>query len=463
LTAIVKLLAQYLSVRDGDLVMPSSMQAMIGPTDFEFDAVLTEALEGISALHKAAIRGGDVQLSQQVLEALEFLALQSINVKSLFARPDENPTTAFILAYLSIPTQEGAVRGLDDVVMSGARAQTNIAKALLEKHNYLTVRSCIDDIEKLAHLAILQRKAHVTGIPVTGIGEILRLALTRPIAHKNTIHAGLDALQRICVAELQFESSPFAQNLRFAIGGVLDISQPTALSNLESEAIQGLSVAIEERNMAKANEYRQGIEELNDGLWRRFVSIGTAAAKTGSLALFDINSNISEIVKHCLWLLQLLKRTRPEVVDKTSTHAAWLDDRFADDITNKLEWIVGATYWRIFDALRRPISRNIIWEFFPTLSHIGIQALDAGVPSLAVSAISELKSMSLKAVETPIETLQTAARMATFIAKVGIVAQKQEEPTVLQASIIALKEFQNTYFAKQRELDPMQKAMTLPS
>src|ERR1700732_5104057 len=54
--AIGKLLAEYFRVRDGDLMMPSSVQAMFGPTEFEFDPVLTEALEGISALYKAAVR-----------------------------------------------------------------------------------------------------------------------------------------------------------------------------------------------------------------------------------------------------------------------------------------------------------------------------------------------------------------------------------------------------------------------
>jgi hypothetical protein len=454
LTAIVKLLAGYLRVRDGDLMMPSSIQAMMGPTEFEFDTVLTEAMEGISALHKAAIRGGDVQLSQQIIDALEYLALQSVGMKSLFGRPDENPTTAFIRAYMFGPIQDGAIRGLDDVAMAGAKAQSNIGKALLKKHQYLTARTTIDDIEKLAHLGIIRRKAHVTGTPVRGIAEILQLALTEPVAQRNTIHAALDALQRICIAELQFKSSPLDQSLRFAIGAVLDVTQPTALSNLEAQAIQGLSTAMEEGNVAKADEYREAIRGLNEGLWERLVAIGTAAAKTGSFALFDVNSNIAGIAKYCFWLLGFLSRTKPEAVDQTSAHNAWLHEKFAAEIEEELKWIVGATYWRIFDALTPPINRNAIWQFFPTLSHIGIQALDAGVTSVAESAITELKSMALTAIETPVGTLSTAARIAVFIAKIGIVAQKVGEQTILGVSVTALKEFQARYFAKQREIQP---------
>lgn len=457
LNAIARLLAGYLRVRDGDLSMPSSIHAMFGPTEFEFDALLTEALEEISSLHRAAIRGSDVQLSLQIINALEHLALESIDRKSLFGRPDENPTTAFIRGYMFAPVQDGALRGLDDVNASGARSQTNIAKALLKKHQYLTARTTIDDIEKLALIGVMQRKAYVTGTPVRGIAEILQLAVSEPIPHRNTIHAALDALERVCLAELQFKSAPLSQDLRFAIGPFLDVTQPTALSNLEAQAIQGLSAAIQEGNVPKAGEYREAIGELNDGLWNRLVEIGTAAAKTQSFALFEINTNIAEIVKHCLWLLAFLEKTKPEEVDEASAHEAWLQKTFADKVLHELEWIVEATYWRIFDALEPPINTNSIWDFFPTLAHIGIQALDAKLPSLAEAAISELKSISLKAIKRPIQSLHNAARIATFIARIGIVALKVGEGQILVLSIHALKEFQAQYFAKQQEIEPRAK------
>src|SRR5258708_282720 len=315
-------------------------------------------------------------------------------------------------------------------------------------------RTTVDDLEKLAYFGVLQRKAHVTGTPVRGIAEILQLAIAQPIAQRHMIHAALDGLQRICVAELQFKSPAFDQNLRFAIGAVLDITQSTALSNLEAQAIQGLSAAMEEGNTAKADEYREAIREFNDGLWDRLVAIGTAGAKTESSALFDVNTNIAEIVRHCLWLLGLLSRTKPEAVDQASAHQGWLQERFAADILKELNWIVGATYWRIFDALTPPININAVWDFFPTLSHIGIQALDAHVPSLAESAISELKSISLKVTEKPVQTLKTAARIAVFIARIGVVAQKLGDQETLGISIAALKEFESRYFAKQREMQP---------
>jgi hypothetical protein len=149
-----------------------------------------------------------------------------------------------------------------------------------------------------------------------------------------------------------------------------------------------------------------------------------------------------------------LRKTKPKEVDPSSAHQAWLQQQFADDILKDLKWIVGATYWRIFDALEPPININVVWEFFPTLSHIGVQALDANVPSLAESAISELRSISLKLIEKPVQVLKTAARVAVFIARIGIVAQKLGEKTILDLSIVALKEFQRRYYDKQKEMEP---------
>jgi len=454
LNAIAKLLAGYLSIRDGDLMMPSSIHAMFGPTEFEFDTVLTEALEGISELNKASIRGGDIQLSLQIIDILEYLAIQSVGIHALFARPDENPTTAFIRAYMLGPVQDGAVRGQDDVIMSGARALSSIAKALLRKNQYLTVRTSIDELEKLAYFGIAQRKAHVTGTPVKGIAEILLVAVAEPIAERHTIHSALLAEQRICEAEMQFKSPTLDQSLRFALGAFLDMTQPTALANLEGLAIQGLSEAMEKHDLVKTDAYREVIRELNDGLWQHFVAIGVAAAKTESFALFDINSNISEIARQCLWLLGLLSRTKPEPIDEASALERRLHERFEADILKELNWIVGATYWRIFDALQPPVKTHVIWDFFPTLSHIGIQALDANVPSVAESAISELKSMALRAMEKPVESLQAAARIAAFVARIGIVALKLGAQRIVDVSIATLKEFQPRYLRKQREVEP---------
>jgi hypothetical protein len=183
--------------------------------------VLTEALEGLSSLHKAAIARSDVQLSTQITDALEDLAVQSVTRKTLAAPPGENPTTAFIRAFVFGPVQDGAMRGLDDITMSGARAQSSIGRALLAQNLYVTAEGAIHDIEKLAYIAISQRKAHVTGTPVRGIAEMLMTAVSEPVVEGHTIRTALAALRRICEAELQFKTPPTDLSLKFALGAFL--------------------------------------------------------------------------------------------------------------------------------------------------------------------------------------------------------------------------------------------------
>lgn len=454
-TAIAQLLADYLKLRDGDLIMPTSFHATMGQTDFQFDPILTEPLEGLLSLHKGIIARGDVQLSQQITDALESLALQSINTRGLFSPPGENPTTAFIRAYMFGPIQEGALRGLDDITMNGARAMSNIATALLAKQFYLTAQTTIGDLEKLANISIIQRKPHVTGAPVRSLSQVLHDAVSEPVVRTHTIATALLALVRICQAEVQFKSAALDLSLKFALGPFLDLAEPTALANIEELASKNLIAAMEENNSGRTAKYRDAISELNEDLWEHLVAIGIAAAATESFALFYVNLNIGEITKHGLSLYSFLTHAAPKATDQASAHELWLHEQFTDKLLGEMRWIVGATYWRIFEALEPPINTNLVWEFFPTLADIGIRALDANAPSVAEAAITELKSIASMCIEKPIRgSFRSAARVAVFAARIGIIAQKIGQQEILNLSITALREFNHQYFAKQQQLKP---------
>jgi len=455
LDAIARLTAKYLQLRDGDLVMPTSLDAMSGTTTFGFDPVLTEAMEGLSSLHRGAIGRGDVQLSQQIIDALEFVGIQSVDTRTLIYPPGENPTTAFIQGYIFGLVQDGAIRGLDDVTMRGVAALASIGKKLLRAQIFVTAQSTIQYMEQLAYITVVQRKPHIIGEPVRGIAEMLQVAVSEVVVGTHTIDSILDALQRIAEAELNFKPSPQDYvGLRFSLGAFLDLTQPTALANIVALAIQNLSLAIKTGDFARMDKCRKIISELIDQLWARLVAIGKVAAATESFAILYINQNISEIFKQGLWLYGLLN-IRPEPIDQASGHEAWRTEQFAENLLRELSWIVGATYWRIFEAFVPPIKSPLVWDFFPTLSDIGIRALDAGVPLITDSAITALKSIALKCIETPIEGyLRSAARVAVFIARVGIVAQKTRQQQVLEISLNALREFNDRYYAKQREIQP---------
>lgn len=453
-TAITRLLADYLSVRDGDLIMPTSHQAMMGSTDFQFDTVLTEVLEGVSSIFKGAIARSDAPLSLQIIEALENLAVQSVNTKTLIVPPGENPTTAFVRGFLFGPGQEGAIRGLDDVTSQEARAQVAIGKALLNKGFVLTARGAISDVEKLAYIAIAQRKPHVTGVPVRGLADLLAAAVLQADNANNVIRAAMMSLQEVCETELQFKTPPLSLDLKFALGPYLDMTEATSLPHTEAVLIDKLASAIKEKNWGKVDVYRRTFEELNGDLWSHLVAIGTAAAKSESFALFWVNANIGEIARQWFWLHRLLKNTKVEAIDQESYHQQWLHEQFSDDLEKALRWIIGGTYSRIFDAFASPIQTNLVWDFFPTLSDIGIRAVESKLPSVAQSAIESVRSIALKCLEKPIQGLTSAPKVAVHIARIGIIAQKLQDQEILAASVNALKEFERKYLSKQREMRP---------
>jgi hypothetical protein len=456
LDAIARLVAEYLQLRNGDLVMPSSFSAMTGQTTLLFDFVLTEAMEGLTSLHKDAIGRGDIQLSRQILTALKYVGLQSIDTVTLFSPPQENPTTSFIQGYIFGSVQDGAIRGLDDVTMVGADSLATIGKELLRRQKYFTALSSIGDIEKLAFLAIAQRKSHVTGESVKGLAEMLQIAVSQPVIRNFTIDNALDALQRITVAELGFKADPqdFV-GLRFSLGAFLEITQPTALSNLFGLAINNYAEAVRDGKSERASDCSVVVRELIDDLWSRLVAIGAAAAATESFALYYVDANIHEIAKAGLWLRNFLDKRKPVRSGENLAHEAWQQERFAKDLVTGLKWIVGATYWRIFEAFNQPIKTTLVWNFFSTLADVGIRAIDAAVPEVAESAIDELKSIAVECIDKPIAgRLRSAAKVAVFIARVGIIAHKMEQQRILDYCLVALREFNNSYLAKQMETQP---------
>jgi hypothetical protein len=73
---------------------------------------------------------------------------------------------------------------------------------------------------------------------------------------------------------------------------------------------------------------------------------------------------------------------------------------------------------------------------------------------LSESAVDSIKSIALKCLDISTLGSRPASRIAAFIARIGIVAQKSGEQQVLTASIKALKEVDQKDLAKQIELQP---------
>jgi hypothetical protein len=450
LNSLTVLIMRYLNLRDGNLQMSNSMTAMLGLAGMNFDALLTQQMEELLALHRSAISKGDVQLSQQVISTLGTIGEYSVDKRAANAPAGENPITAFIVGYIIGPVETGALRGLDDVSMSGSRALASIAKKLVARQLYLTAQTTVDNVQKLARIGIVQRKAHVSGEAVKGIAEVLATAVANAIVGSHTIKHCFDALSALAIAEVGFPQAPNDHlSLKYAIGSFLDIGESTAIPNLLKMAINLMVSGEKERDFRKASKYRMVIEELTSDFWRDMAEIGAAAAKTESFALYYVNANIGEIARDVLWLIKHLRREQIEPVDETTAQEAWERELFSKELLKELDWLIGSTYWRIFDALPAAVKTHLVWDFFSTLSDIGIRALEIEIDSIADTAIQQLASLATKSIDKPIEAnIFAPADIAVYIARIGITALKNEKEATAKKAVTTIVEFNKRYIGR---------------
>lgn len=453
LNSVALLLEQYLELRDGNLKMSNSVSAMLGLGALDFDVVLTEQMEEILALHRTAISKGDAQLSQQIISALANIGEYSVDKHAANVPPGENPITAFIAGYIIGPVETAAIRGLDDVSMSGSKALTSIGEKLVVRQLYLTAQTTVSNLRKLAQVGIAQRKSHVTGEAVKGIAEILTTAVANAVVGSYTIKHCFDALSELAITEVGFPQAPSDHlSLKYAIGPFLDIAESTAIANLCKMAINLMVSAEKEKDFSKASKYRTVIEELTGDLWRYMADVGAAAAKTESFALYYVNANIREIARDLLQVVWHLDRERIEAADETTAQEAWERERFSKELLTELDQLTGATHWRIFDAFPSAIKTHLVWDFFSTLADIGIRALEINLDAIADTAIQQLSSLAKKSIDKSIEAnIFAPADIAVYIARIGIVALKKKRETTTQKAVTALTEFEKRYLGKMLE------------
>jgi|SRR6516164_860442 len=216
-------------------------------------------------------------------------------------------------------------------------------------------------------------------------------------------------------------------SLKYAIGPFLDATESTAITNLCRNAINLMVSAENERDFRKASKHRAVIEELSSDLWQYMAEIGAAAAKTESFALHYVNANIEEIARDLLWLIWHLSQHQIKPLDETTAHEARERERFSKQLLTGLDRLTGSTYWRLFDAFPPAVKMPLVWDFFSTLSDIGIRALEINLDSIADTAIQQLGSLANKSIDKPIgANVFAPAEIAVYIARIGIVALKEK-------------------------------------
>jgi hypothetical protein len=194
-----------------------------------------------------------------------------------------------------------------------------------------------------------------------------------------------------------------------------------------------------ERAPAVTSQIASTIEELTRHLWRFFADIGSAAAPTESFALHFVNDSISVIANQQLSLWAALQEHQLGGMDD------WQLNSFRQKLLHELTWLVTAVHWRIYEMLPIEAKTVTVWEFFPTLSQIGIRCVDLNLEEQARGVIRQLLSISKKSLEKQLEGGYGPPRIAEHIARIGIIAQKAKQAAIFDVAIRALKEFQHSY------------------
>lgn len=444
LRAMADLTARYLHARNGNLIMPSSLSFFMGDNAPKHDTFREEQLQGLSDIAKIGFKTDDVELLAEIVQTFLFLGRHGLEINTLFETRGENNVANFVLFYLKTTAEEASVKKLDDIVLNCCRSLGAIGKGATVKKLYATHHIVVGYLETVASQATVQRKTYILREAIKAIIEMMWTAAGVGLA-THTITQDLDTLKRLTIQEVNIAPSTglsASMDIRASLGPFLDLATDTALGRLEGELIQRLISAIQRRDEKSADEALDALRELNDQLWHLFAEIGTAAAKRDSFALHFIDSNISEIANQQLNLIQFLQENDIPGKDQ------WRKADFLEQLIHDFSWLVGAVYWRIYEAFVPPIKSQFVRQFCGSLSQIGIRCTELGLAEGADRAIGNLKSIAIKAINVQLDDGYTPPRLAEHIARIGIIARKHGREQILQAAVKALREFQKAYLTK---------------
>ncbi len=451
LNAIADLLVQYLRLRDRTILTTPLLEVWLGNLP-RYDSFLVEQLDNIAEVHRSALASSDIRLSRQVLSVLRYVGVHSVKIRPFIEEAGQNSITNLVMSYTYPAVEQAASKGLDDITLQGCYVLSAVGRVMTAEGFYLGSHGLIGDLQKLAGFGIAQRKAFIIREAVEGIGQIMATALMVSLAETYTLQTALDALKIIATLEVSIPQPwlPGSQNVQTALGPFLDLTSPTSLAQLEIMAIRRISEAEDKKDKRLISAAEAMLKEFNDQLWSWFSEVGAKAAKTESFALHFIDKNIREIANQQLSLYEAI---RARVVPPDES---WRRDQFVDRLLHDFSWLIGATYWRIYDGFGEEIKTNLVRDFFGTLSQIGIRCVELHLDENAVVAAENLLTLAKKGLKKQVEHGYGPPRIAEHIARIGIVALKRDRGQVVNRTVDLLVEFQGEYTKTFRDIPQLQ-------
>jgi hypothetical protein len=455
--ATVYILQKYIELRGSSLAMANTMSAMVG-LEAGWDPVIVASIETFAALMRIAVESADTQCAQVLVRLVGKLGQASVSCKPYNAPPGENPTTAFICAYLTPVAKQCVVKKNEDVILSLNEQLLPIAAALAVSRYESTSLWLIEEWSQLATLAILGQQ-QIAATDITGsLLKLLGVVIDRQVAYSHLVTRIRDTVMKLCELEVMLGAKGLS------LGAPMSASPDTPLRITLSGVSLNSIEAIHSRlvNLIASNYCDEKhdawdrcihmLADLDDAFWMRLEKIGLASAPGKESVLFYLNNAAYSIAEQLLWLWRnMAQKNLPPVdlnaiADREERGKAagriHQRERFMEKLSELLHWHVIAFYSRCRTLQPATANASNLRDCYRSAVGVAIQALGLGMPELALDTAKMVGSSCIALLKQGgVAGIVENCRITSILTDLGLVALHEKSREVMVAVEEALKGF----------------------
>lgn len=455
--AVVHLLQQYTELRGSSLIMANSTSVMLG-MESRWDSVIVASVETFAALMRIAVESGDTQAGQVLIKSLAKFGYAAVQWIPFNAPPDENPTAAFVVGYLTVIAKQGVAKKNEDVILTINDQLLAIAAALAAGGYEATALWLIEEWSQIATLATVSQQQTAATDATGALLKLWGVVIDRQVAHSGIARRIRDAVMSLCQLEATLQAkgrglgasmsaSPDTP-LRMTLSGVSSVS----LQNLHAKLVKLIASNYSDEKHESWSRSAEMLEKFDDGLWMRFEKIGLASASGSESVLFYLNQAAYSIAEQLLWLWKYIDDANLPAIDlyaiadgeERVRAAGRMAQRasFKKKLEDLLHWHVIAFYSRC-TTLQPPNQNNMnLRDCFSSATAIAMQALGIGIPKLAVDCAQTIgNSCTALLRDGGVAGVVESCRVISVLPELGLVAMHEHSDEVLAAVQTTLQSF----------------------
>ncbi|MBN9615768.1 MAG: hypothetical protein J0G35_09370 [Acidobacteriales bacterium] len=456
--AIIHILQQYIEVRGSSLNMANSTTAMMG-IGTGWDGVIGTSMETFAALLRTSVETGDTQRAQTLIKPLAKLAKNSVRTMPFNAPPDEHPTVAFIIGYLTIAGKQALGKKNEDVILTLNDQLLPIAGELAVGGSLSTLRWLIEEWSQIATIAVLTRQQTAATDTAEALLKLLAYVIERDdLGHSGLVKTVRNVILNLCRTEVTLAAK--GQSLGASMSASPDTPLRLSLSGVSTVSFQSLHSKLVNKIAGSYSEQRHAIwssavhmlDELDDGLWMSFEKMGLASAAGQESILFYLNQCAYSIGEQLLWLWQRITTANLPEIDlyaiadgeervKTAGHIHRREE-YPDHLEEMIHWHVIAFYSRCRTLQPATANDLNLRDCFASAVALAKQALGLGLTKLATDTAQTMGRSGTAVLDAGgVGGVVESCRMISVLPELGLVALHENSGEVLTAIEDALKEF----------------------